>query len=81
MEIKTLAKANILQEGIEEKTKVLKVMNAQNTKFDIWVNSDEGDEISINHLIPLDLKTEILQVAKSAIEIELKRLETQFSAL
>ena len=81
MNLKTLAKANYLQEKIEEQTRVLKAMNAQNTKFDIWVNSDDGDEFSINHLIPLDLKTEILQVAKSAIEIELKRMETQFDKL
>lgn len=81
MEIKTLVKANLLQEKIEEQTKVLKAMNAQNTKFDIWVNSDEGDEFSINHLIPIDLKTEILQVAKSAIELELKRMDKLFSEL
>ena len=81
MNLKTLAKANYLQEKIEEQTRVLNAMNAQNAKFDIWVNSDEGDEFSINHLIPLDLKTEILQVAKSAIEIELKRMETQFDKL
>lgn len=81
MNLKTLAKANYLQEKIEEQTRVLNAMNAQNANFDIWVTSPEGSEFSINHLIPLDLKTEILQVAKSAIDIELKRMETQFDKL
>jgi oligoribonuclease NrnB/cAMP/cGMP phosphodiesterase (DHH superfamily) len=81
MNLKKLAKAIYLQEEIEKKTQVLDALNAKNTKFDIWIKTDEGDEFSIMQFIPLDLKTEILQMSRSAIENELKRMEAQFDKL
>ena len=81
MDLKKLAEANVLQEKIEELTRVLDAVSGQTTKFDIWVTSESGDELSINHLIPIDIKTQIIQVAKSELELELKRAEAKFAAL
>jgi len=81
MDLKRLAEANVLQEKIKELTRVLDAVQGQTTKFDIWVNSESGDEFSINHLIPMDLKTQIIQAAKSELELELKRAEKKFADL
>lgn len=81
MNLKTLAKANVLQEKIENLTRVLDAVKNPTSKFDIWVKSQPGDELSINEFLPMDIKTDITQASRSAIEIELKRLISQFDAL
>lgn len=81
MDLKRLAQANVLQEKIENLTRVLDAVKNPTSKFDIWVKSQSGVELSINEFLPMDIKTDITQAARSAIEIELKRLEKQFSLL
>ena len=81
MNLKTLAKANVLQEKIEALQRALDAINGENSRLEIWVNCDLRGEVDINDAIPEDMKTAIKQAAKSAIEIELSRYLSQFAQL